>query len=77
MFNLGVRANRWLIAAVAWELCLLGVIVYVPALQGPFNTYPLDGIDWVVSVSAAATLIIVAEIYKAAYRSSTSPRSIC
>ena len=70
MFNLGVRANRWLIAAVAWELCLLGVIIYVPALQGPFNTYPLDGMDWLVAIFAAATLIIVAEIYKAAYRSS-------
>lgn len=70
MFNLGVRANRWLIAAVIWELCLLVVIIYVPALQGPFNTYPLDVQDWLVAVSAAATLVVAAEIYKAAYRSS-------
>jgi Ca2+-transporting ATPase len=70
MFNLGVGANKWLIAAVIWELCLLGAIIYVPALQGPFNTYPLDGQDWLVAVLAAATLVIVAEIYKAAYRSS-------
>jgi Ca2+-transporting ATPase len=70
MFNLGVRANRWLIAAVAWELCLLCLIVYLPALQGPFNTYPLDARDWLVSAAAAASLIIAAEIYKAAYRSS-------
>jgi Ca2+-transporting ATPase len=70
MFNLGVRANRWLIAAVTWEVLLLLLIIYLPALQGPFNTYPLDGQDWLVAVFAAATLIIVAEIYKAAYRSS-------
>jgi Ca2+-transporting ATPase len=70
MFSLGVRANKWLIAAVTWEVLLLLLIVYLPALQGPFNTYPLDGQDWLVAVFAAATLIIVAEIYKAAYRSS-------
>jgi Ca2+-transporting ATPase len=28
-------ANRWLNGAVLWELALLGLIVYVPALQGP------------------------------------------
>src|SRR5690606_29299276 len=32
-------ANRWLHLAVAWELALLGVIIYVPFLQDPFGTF--------------------------------------
>ncbi len=70
VFNLGVKSNRWLHAAIASQVLLLCLIVYLPALQGPFNTYPLDGQDWLISIAAAASIIIVAEIYKAAYRSS-------
>ena len=70
VFNLGVKANRWLHAAIASQVLLLCLIVYLPALQGPFNTYPLGAQDWLFSIAAAASIIIVAEIYKAAYRSS-------
>jgi Ca2+-transporting ATPase len=68
LFNLGVRVNKWLLAAVTWELCLLLLIVYLPAFQGPFNTYTLGGIDWLVAILGASTIIIVAEVYKLIYR---------
>jgi Ca2+-transporting ATPase len=32
-------ANKWLNAAIAWELLLLAVVIYAPFLQGPFGTY--------------------------------------
>ncbi len=70
VFNLGVKSNRWLHAAVASQVVLLGLVVYLPALQGPFNTFPLDWQDWVFSIASAASIIIVAEIYKAVYRNS-------
>ena len=70
VFNLGVRNNKWLLAAVAWEFLLLCLIIYMPALQVPFNTFPLDWQDWIIVIASAASLLIVAEIYKAAYRSS-------
>jgi Ca2+-transporting ATPase len=70
MFNLGVKSNKWLLAAIAWEICLLAAIIYIPALREPFNTYPLDVQDWLIAVTGAGTLVIAAEIYKAAYRSS-------
>ncbi len=70
VFNLGVKSNRWLHAAVASQVVLLGLVVYLPALQGPFNTFPLNWQDCLFSVISAASIIIVAEIYKAAYRNS-------
>jgi Ca2+-transporting ATPase len=64
LFNLGVKQNRWLLAAVAWETTLLLLVVYLPFLQGAFNTYSLTVEDWVMAVSSALTIIVVAEIYK-------------
>ncbi len=64
LFNLGVEQNRWLLAAVAWELTLLLLVVYVPFLQGAFNTFSLTVEDWVMAVSSALTIVAVAELYK-------------
>ncbi len=64
IFNLGVKQNRWLLAAVGWELTLLLLVVYLPFLQGAFNTFSLSIEDWVVAVSSALSIVVVAEIYK-------------
>jgi Ca2+-transporting ATPase len=64
LFNLGVSQNRWLLAAVGWELTLLMLVVYLPVLQGAFNTFSLSIEDWAVALSSALTIVIVAEIYK-------------
>ena len=64
LFNLGVSQNRWLLAAVGWELMLLLMVVYIPFLQGAFSTFALSVEDWVVAVSSALTIIVIAEIYK-------------
>ena len=64
IFNLGVSQNRWLLAAVGWELTLLLLVVYLPFLQGAFNTFALSIEDWVVAISSALTIVVVAEIYK-------------
>ncbi|MFA5079560.1 MAG: HAD-IC family P-type ATPase, partial [Dehalococcoidia bacterium] len=64
LFNLGVEQNKWLLAAVAWELTLLLFVVYLPFLQGAFNTFSLTMEDWVMAVSSALTIIAVAELYK-------------
>lgn len=57
-------ANRWLNLAVLWELTLLTVIFYLPALQEPFGTFQLRPMDWLVAVTAAATILPVLEIAK-------------
>jgi Ca2+-transporting ATPase len=57
-------ANRWLNLAIFWELVLLMLIIYVPALHEPFGTFGLQPIDWVVLVGASATIVPVLELAK-------------
>jgi Ca2+-transporting ATPase len=57
-------ANRWLNFAIFWEILLVVLIVYVPWLQQPFQTFSLDPIDWCIVVTAALTISPVLEMAK-------------
>jgi Ca2+-transporting ATPase len=57
-------ANRWLNLAVAWELAVLALIVYVPSLNVAFGTLPLTPIDGLIVVAAALTISPVLELAK-------------
>jgi Ca2+-transporting ATPase len=57
-------ANRWLNAAIAWELVLLALIVYVPFLQRPFGTFALSPSDWLLAGSIALSIVPVLELMK-------------
>jgi Ca2+-transporting ATPase len=57
-------ANRWLNLAIAWELVLLVVIVYVPFLQQPFGTFTFAWTDWALTVALALTIVPVLEAVK-------------
>ena len=57
-------ANRWLNLAILWELALLSVIVYLPALHSAFGTYSLPLVDWMIVILLAATVIPVLELAK-------------
>jgi P-type Ca2+ transporter type 2C len=57
-------ANTWLNLAVAWELLLLAVVIYVPFLQRPFGTYGLSATDWVVAGLLACSVVPVLEAVK-------------
>jgi Ca2+-transporting ATPase len=56
--------NRWLNAAVTWEMGLLLLLVYVPALHAPFGTFSFSGPDWLLAVAAASTVVPVLEAVK-------------
>lgn len=68
LFKIGVFKNKWLNIAIPWEIALLVVIVYVPALQPSFHTFPLSGFDWLIVVLLAATVFPVLELTKAIFR---------
>src|SRR3989304_6018714 len=57
-------ANRWLNLAFFWEILLLVLIVYLPILQRPFQTFSLAPIDWAIVVAAALTIAPVLELAK-------------
>jgi Ca2+-transporting ATPase len=57
-------ANKWLNRAILWELLLLILIVYIPALHGPFGTFSLTSVDWVIIIVLAFTVLPVLELAK-------------
>ena len=57
-------ANRWLNLAIAWELVLLGLVVYVPFLQGPFGTVGPSSADLAIVALCAVTILPVLEAGK-------------
>jgi Ca2+-transporting ATPase len=64
VFKLGLFTNRWLNLAILWESLLLLLIIYLPFLQGPFNTYSLPCEDWMIALTAAITIFPVLEVSK-------------
>jgi len=61
-------ANRWLNLAIAWEVTLLALILYLPVLQVPFATFDLSWLDWAIVVGASATVLPVLDVAKALLR---------
>ena len=57
-------ANKWLNRAIAWELILLVLIVYLPFLHEPFGTFSLPLVDWLLVIGVAFTVVPVLEIAK-------------
>jgi Ca2+-transporting ATPase len=57
-------ANRWLNLAIAWELVLLLVVIYVPFLQQPFGTFSFAWTDWALTAALAFTIVPVLEAVK-------------
>lgn len=57
-------ANRWLNRAIAWELMLLALIVYLPVLRTPFETFPLPVEDWLLAIGLALSVSPVLELVK-------------
>lgn len=58
-------ANRWLNAAVAWELVLLLVILYWPVMQAPFGTQAMTWHEWLVVLLVSLSICPVLELVKA------------
>jgi Ca2+-transporting ATPase len=57
-------ANKWLNTAIVWEIVLLLLIVYVPALHEPFNTFSLPPADWMIVLALSLTISPVLEFVK-------------
>lgn len=57
-------ANKWLNIAIVWELLLLLLIVYVPFLHTPFDTFSLHLTDWLIVLALAVTVVPVLEFFK-------------
>ena len=57
-------SNKWLNAAVAWELMLLILIVQMTALHEAFGTFSLTALDWIIVLTLSSTVSPVLELAK-------------
>jgi Ca2+-transporting ATPase len=57
-------ANKWLNTAIVWEIGLLLLIIYLPALHEPFNTFSLPLVDWLIILGLSLTISPVLELVK-------------
>jgi Ca2+-transporting ATPase len=57
-------ANKWLNTAIIWEIGLLLLIIYLPALHEPFNTFSLPLVDWLIILALSLTISPVLELVK-------------
>jgi Ca2+-transporting ATPase len=57
-------ANRWLNLAIAWELALLTVIIYLPSAHDLFGTNTIPFGDWLIVNVLAASVVPVLEVAK-------------
>lgn len=64
IFRLGVTSNKYLVAAVLSQLCLLLLIMYVPSVARLFEVTPIGIIDWLIVVAAGISGFVLAEISK-------------
>jgi Ca2+-transporting ATPase len=67
-------ANRWLNLAIAWEIVLLFLILYIPILRKPFGAVALSAADWGIILALSATVVPVLEIAKWFVRHSPEKR---
>jgi Ca2+-transporting ATPase len=68
-------ANNWLNLAIAWEVVLLAVVIYVPFLQRPFGTFSFGWTDWALPFVLAFTIVPVLEAMKWLVRHEYLPSS--
>ncbi len=57
-------ANKWYNLAILWEITLLSLLVYVPALNRLFGTTPMAAADWTLVLVAVLTVVPVLETVK-------------
>ncbi|MBN1889464.1 MAG: cation-translocating P-type ATPase [Thermoflexales bacterium] len=64
LHRLGVWSNVWMQRAVGLSIALLLLVIYVPFLNGPFNTVPLGLPQWAVLLPLIIAPALVAEASK-------------
>jgi Ca2+-transporting ATPase len=57
-------ANKWLNRAIVWEIALLLIIIYLPALHEAFSTFALTIQDWLIILGLSLTVSPVLEFVK-------------
>ena len=58
------KRNKYMYLALVVAIILQFTVVYIPALQDVFHTYPLGLLDWVLIIVVSSSIIWVTEGFK-------------
>ncbi|CAK1229427.1 cation-translocating P-type ATPase [Fructobacillus fructosus] len=64
VFKIGLFSNRHIITGIIFEIFLISLIIYVPFLQGVFNTHALGVAEWLFLIAIPIPLVLLEELRK-------------
>ena len=70
IFKAGIFTNPRIIKGIVFEIILIVAIVYIPFLQGIFQTAPIGWQDWIFLIILPIPVVLLEEIRKAFVRRS-------
>lgn len=65
VFKIGLLKNRQIVKGIVFEVLLICAIIYVPFLQGIFQTAPINLTDWLFLIAIPIPVVLFEEIRKA------------
>ena len=68
VFSVGLFSNHHVWWGIIFEVVLLAALMYIPVLQGLFNTAAIMGRDWLLLLSIPIPLVLIEEGRKAIVR---------
>jgi len=68
IFTMHPFSNKYFVLAVLAAFTLQLLVVYIPALQPMFETYPITALDWMFIIAASSSIIAFYEAKKAYQR---------
>ena len=75
VFKRGLFTNRYINAGLVVEVLILLAIIYIPFLNGIFNTAPISWVEWLYLICIPFIVFGVEEIRKKIMRKKRSKRS--
>ena len=68
VFKIGIFSNHRIWFGIGFEILLVAVLMYVPFLQGLFNTTAINWHDWLLLIAIPIPLVLIEEARKAIVR---------
>ena len=75
VFKRGLFTNRYINAGLVIEVLILLAIIYIPFLNGIFNTAPISWVEWLYLICIPFVVFGVEEARKKILRKKRSKRS--
>lgn len=68
IFKIGILSNKKVLTGIVVEIILMALLMYVPVLQGIFNTAPLGYVEWIVLILTPIPAVLLDEMRKSYVR---------